>query len=93
MLVSNFTNANCLFQTQNKLIYDWPIYAQPIVSLKHFDNPGFNKILDWDTTWGQFHKQQAVFRYRILSNQTKIPSYKSEHCVQVLFQQWRPIYA
>ena len=59
--VSNFTNVKCLFKIQNKLIYYWPIYAQPVFSLKHFDNPGFDKIPDWDSTWGQYHKEQAVF--------------------------------
>ena len=62
MLVSNFINVKCLFKIQNKLIYDWPIYAQSMpFSLKQFDNPGFDKILDWDSTWGQYHKEQAVF--------------------------------
>ena len=59
--VSNFTNVKCLFKIQNKLIYDWPIYAQPVFSLKQFDNLGFDKIPDWDSTWGQYHKEQAVF--------------------------------
>ena len=59
--VSNFTNVKCLFKIQNKLIYDWPTYAQPVFSLKQFDNPGFDKIPDWDSTWGQYHKEQAVF--------------------------------
>ena len=50
MLVSNFTNVKCLFKIQNKLIYDWPIYAQSTFLLKQFDNPSFDKIPDWEST-------------------------------------------
>ena len=48
MLVSNFTNVKCLFKIQNKLIYVWPIYAQSMFSLKQYDDPGFDKIPDWE---------------------------------------------